>query len=432
MIKTKKILLTLGTVSALGLVSAVAISCSSGLEGAASKLADKEIGTVKLLNDGKKEDATVKNSVVMITDAGHVNDKSFNQSTYEGGWLAANQFNMLPKFHNLRPTGHDKISEQYVEALSNNVKVWLTSGFLHGEPVQKFWEQNKAALEKNETIIVGTDFVPAVTAGHGIGITFKVEQSAFIVGYAAADYLATTYPSDAAKRSVYAFGGGAFDGVTGFIRGFYEGIKAFNKANKGKETEIKLSSTGKVDLSSGFDPADQKMTAAVNAAVASGATIILPVAGPATGVLLNSLKGDAQKDKLVIGVDVDQSLSYTNDSAKFFSSITKRIAQANYDVLAELYQGPAKYDLLKGFELGKKSHVVLGTFKDNLVGYAPSALAGAEKGKADASLEKGKAALEKLTDLAKDLDDAGYTAATADGAKLVDYLSKLATDAKAK
>ncbi|ADE19917.1 BMP family ABC transporter substrate-binding protein [Mycoplasma crocodyli] len=431
MIKNKKLLLTLGSVSLLTVASMTAISCGNKtLQTAPDKLETK-IGDVKL-EGGEKLEAVDKKSVIMITDAGRINDKSFNQSTYEGGWLAANQYGMLKNFMHLIPGDDSKIEAQYIDALSNKMNVWLLSGFKHADPISNFYKKYNADMIKNKSIIVGTDYIPAVPEGYGIGLTFKVEQSAYIVGYAAADFLAKKYPDakDAEKRSVYAFGGGLFDGVTGFIRGFYEGIRAYNKAHTDKKTKIILTQD-KVDLASGFVPGDA-MTASVTAAITSKASIILPVAGPATGELLEKMKGAEFNDKLVIGVDVDQSLSYESHKTKFFSSITKRIAQGNYDIASELYAGKDKYKIIKGFEVGVKSVVVNGDYANNLVGFAPTQVAGEDKVKAEAALKEAETNFKAIKDIPTTLDDKRYLEAVNakdKGVSLLNYLKTLAQNA---
>lgn len=387
--KKTKLFFTLGTVGAIPLVAIAAVSCSDKLT-----LGEK-IGDVKLQNDAKKITPVNKRTSIIITDAGKITDKSFNQSAFEGAFLAADQHDIATRsfLSTVEPTSDADISRQYQTAQSNGFKNWILPGFKHSETIKKYWTENKEALKTNKVVVIGTDFVPEVDEGHGIGVEFDVKDSAFVVGYAAADYLAKKYPSDADKRSVFAFGGAVFDGVTSFIRGFYKGIEQFNKENKDKKTKI-LSTN--INLASDF-VVGNTMNAVITTAISSNATIILPVAGPATVQVIDTLKkGDAHKHKLVVGVDVDQAQSNPADKKWFFSSIIKRIAQANYDIQTELYGKEDDYKIIKGFKLGEKSIKILGNFDNNLVGYASSSLEGDEKTSVDNSLQKGKQEFDKI------------------------------------
>ncbi|WP_169738028.1 BMP family ABC transporter substrate-binding protein [Mycoplasma buteonis] len=274
--------------------------------------------------------------VALVTDAGNVTDKSFNQSSWEALNKLYDQSGGKIKIRQLKPSGTDYES-QYINLLSKtSATVWVLSGFKHNDPISKFLKnaETKKQMMDKKIVIVCVDFsLSSDVYPYAYSLLFKVEQSSWIVGNATANYLSQVYSSDAAKRLAVSFGGGAFGGVTDYNIGFERGLLAWNKANADKKVKTNSSS---VPLNSGFEPNDS-MRNVINSVIGENPSVILPVAGPATQETVGKLDQDTKyNDVKVIGVDVDQSLTYPSNSSqngRFLTSITKNIAQAVYDVI---------------------------------------------------------------------------------------------------
>ena len=74
---------------------------------------------------------TAKKKVGLVTDVGGVNDKSFNQSAWEGTQKAAKDFNMDVKFiESKQPTDYEKNIDQFATEKYDAI---VTVGFLMGD-----------------------------------------------------------------------------------------------------------------------------------------------------------------------------------------------------------------------------------------------------------------------------------------------------------
>lgn len=204
------------------------------------------------------------------------------------------------------------------------MKTILAPGFSHIDAIKAFIKKHGNAM--NFILADGE-----VKAGNVASIMFDIKQVAFQAGYAAASYLAA---KDATKdHLVGTFGGGNFPGVTDFMTGFVAGVKYFNEnkpktfANKIKFAQFK---TDAAYTNSGF--AENGGNGNADVLIQGGAEIILPVSGPQTAGVIDTIKAANKTDIKVIGVDVDQSKTIANDADYFFTSIQKNVSVALADV----------------------------------------------------------------------------------------------------
>ncbi|QIW61990.1 BMP family ABC transporter substrate-binding protein [Mycoplasmopsis gallinacea] len=350
---------------------------------------------------------------VLITDEGNVDDKSFNQSSWEALLTVYDKTKIPVSF--VKPTNY---ANAYNAALLSHNKIWILSGFKHQKPIQKYIKENKAALQKEGVKIIGIDFSLDPSQLDGFtefyGLNFKIKESAWIVGYATAKFLGDKYPTDAAKRLVTSFGGGEFPGVTTFNEGFLKGLLSFAKENQNK----KVTHTDELSLDSGF-LLDDAMATVVTKHISTNAEVILPVAGPGTFEVIKN-----NKTMSIIGVDVDQALSSPENAGRFLTSITKGIGQAAYDVITEIIFGnKARTRYLQNKQANSIISLEEG-FKEGWVGYSPSHL------KNEADREKMNAALREADAKFKSFDNAkvGYinsSKATEDGEDIASQAERL-------
>lgn len=275
--------------------------------------------------------------VFMITDKGDINDKSFNQGTWEGieAWAAAN--GAEAKY--LKPA--DATTDDYIasieQAIQAGANVVVTPGFLFEPAVYVTQDQYP------DVKFVLIDGYPndgdwsagapkAKTASNTVGIKFAEEQAGYLAGYAAVQ--------DGNTKLGF-LGGMAVPAVVRFGYGFVQGANDA-AAELGVKIDMKYHYTG------GFaaTPEAQSMAAGW---FTTGTQVIFACGG---GVGNSAMAAaEANKGK-VIGVDVDQSA----ESATVISSSTKGLAESVGQML-DAYKAdkfPGGQDLV----LGASEHAV--------------------------------------------------------------------------
>lgn len=212
----------------------------------------------------------------------------------------------------------------YAKADQNSVIV--APGYLHIEPLVHSAEE---IANKSIVLLDGSDHKSNI-----ISVEFKVEQAAFLAGYAFAEYSSTDtgfkeLAGGGRKVSVSTFGGLNIPTVTGFMAGFRDGfkkaltdIKATTDYGHGdfkNVNNVLFYEFGTKDehFSGGFAAGGGKTV--VEKLKTAGVDVILPVAGPQT---LDVLTADLK----AIGVDTAQESQYTTqqtNNAKVLFSILK-------------------------------------------------------------------------------------------------------------
>ncbi|MGT2833523.1 BMP family lipoprotein [Streptococcus halotolerans] len=263
--------------------------------------------------------------VAMVTDTGGVDDKSFNQSAWEGlqAWGKENGLKKGKGFDYFQSTSESDYANNLDTAISSGYKLVFGIGFALHDAIEKVAQDN---TDTNfviiDDVIEGKDNVASAT--------FADNEAAYLAGIAAAKTTKT--------KKVGFVGGMESDVITRFEKGFEAGVKSVDDS-----IEIK------VDYAGSFGDAAKGKTIAA-AQYASGADIVYQVAG-GTGVgvfseakSLNEGKKESEK-VWVIGVDRDQK-----DEGKYTSKDGK---ESNF-VLASTLK-----------EVGKTVELISGQAKDN-------------------------------------------------------------------
>jgi basic membrane protein A and related proteins len=228
--------------------------------------------------------------IAMVTDSGDIDDKSFNQGTWEGIVEFAEDNDLTYKYY--KPTEVSDVA--YVAAIDLAVaagaKVVVTPGFLFEPAVYV------AQTKYPDVLFVLIDGVPHPgdysvfeVADNTRSILFREEQSGFLAGYAAVME---------GFRNLGFMGGIAVPAVVRFGAGFLYGAGV-----AAKELEAELNVTNYEYLGT-FAPSDD-VKAKAAAWYNTGVEVIFVAAGGAG----NSVMAAAQEatDKYVIGVDIDQA-----------------------------------------------------------------------------------------------------------------------------
>ncbi|RIV16638.1 BMP family ABC transporter substrate-binding protein [Mycoplasmopsis gallopavonis] len=369
-------------------------------------------------------------NIILITDTGNYDDKSFNQSSLEGILAVEDVMQNKIAISHTKPNSSN-FEEQYSTALNKGKNVWVLSGFEHGNPISKFIQSNRKEMEAKKIILICIDFSldPSIYK-YVYSATFKIQESAWIVGKATGNYLSQVFANNANERQISTFGGGAYQGVVDFNRGFMLGVQEWNKENPTLKSMINKN-LNRVPLDTGFEPSNKLENSVIESlgkVSVNGKSffpkVLLPVAGPAVNVALTKMQTSDYANTAVICVDVDQANGYSSTSpehGKFLTSITKHISQAVYDIiLATVYNIDPKHLLGEN----KTSIVLDKGIAENWVGYTTSHLKDPAKAKLmNDALALAKTQFDALTPEQKE----ALRSDVLDGKKLSyqDFLNKL-------
>jgi len=278
--------------------------------------------------DNGKKDAEGAFKVGMVTDAGTIDDKSFNQGTWEGIQAGAKDLNFDVKKDTkyLKPTGTTEAD--YLKEIGNlndaGYKFIVTPGFKFETAI--FKAQDKYKKDKF-VIIDGTphagDFKPVVK-DNTVSIFFAEHEAGYLAGVATALQLKT--------GDVGFIGGMEIPAVQKFNWGFQQGVKY---ANENLGTKISLKAENVVYEGSFNNVAGGQQIAAQM--YDRGVKAIFCAAGGVGVGAINESKARAKngKEAWIIGVDVDQYSEgiYEGDKSTILTSAMKDISKAASDMM---------------------------------------------------------------------------------------------------
>ena len=261
-------------------VSAVAIAfglaaCGSDNtdNGSANEDMGSQTGSGIVENTGDLVTAT------MVTDQGGVNDKSFNQSAYEG--LTEYQDQGKIDFDYIESHKETDYQPNLESALDSDSDVIFTVGYAlfdatneaaNNNPDQKYAIIDNANINGQENLL---------------GITFADNENSFLVGYIAGMTSET--------NNVGFVGGTKSDVIDRFEYGFRAGVQEAAR-EKDEEIEVQVQyANSYVDQEGGKNIANRMYQ--------SGADVIFQAAG---GTGIGVIEAAKENDKYVIGVDRDQ------------------------------------------------------------------------------------------------------------------------------
>jgi basic membrane protein A len=282
----------------------------------------------------------------MITDAGEIDDKSFNQGTWEGIVEFAEANDLTHKYY--KPT--DVTPEAYVAAIdlavTGGAKVIVTPGFLFESAIYT------AQTKYPEVIFVLIDGVPHpgdysvfTVADNTRSILFKEHESGFLAGYASVKegFTKLGFMGGIPVPAVVRFG-------IGYVAGAYYAAKEMGLTNF-------VFPANRFAYLNGFAPSD---TVKIEAAgwYSEGTEIIHVAAGGAG----NSVMAAAEEgvNKWVVGVDIDQS----SQSDTVITSALKALGVVVQQALQEYLDGD--FEGGQTLTLGAKEEAVALPFETSL------------------------------------------------------------------
>ena len=259
-----------------------------------------------------------------VSDEGSWNDKSFNESVYDG--LEKAQAELGAEIADAESNSAEDFAPNLQAMIDQGCDVTFAVGF------NLVADVNAAAAANPDMNFVTIDGWSEGNANlKPVGYTMN--QSSYLAGYVAAAYSTT--------KVVGTYGGVQIPAVTDFMDGFYYGAMAY-AADSGEMVTVvgwdAIAQTGQ--FTGDFVPNSGTSKAIAAALVNDGADVIFPVGGDQFGAVSEAIK-EAGIDGVMIGVDKDVALSSPEYAPYVLTSAEKRMTNAVYDIIAELSSGGA-------------------------------------------------------------------------------------------
>ena len=251
-----------------------------------------------------------------VSDEGSWNDKSFNESVYDGLVKAKDELGVQTA--DAESNSAEDFAPNLQQMVDAGCDITFAVGFnlvaavneaAKGNPDMKFvtidgWSEGNANLKP---------------------VTYAMEQSSYLAGYAAAAYSTT--------KVVGTYGGMQIDAVTAFMDGFYYGAKAY-EAETGTPVKVlgwdPVAKTG--DFMGDFTPNSGVSKTIAATQIQAGADVILPVAGDQFGAVSEALD-EAGSNGVMIGVDKNIAVTSPEYADKMLTSVEKRMTTAVFDII---------------------------------------------------------------------------------------------------
>lgn len=208
-------------------------------------------------DDGAQADGCVR----MVTNSGGLEDRSFNQSSWEGLQLAEEEYGVEAEA--IVSTGETDLAPNVQQAVDSGCELVVTVGY---ELAEATLEQ---AGDNPDLAFAIVDEV--VEAGNVKPVVFDTAQASFLAGYLAAGV---------SKTGVVAtFGGGNQPPVTLFMDGFVDGVAKYNEVHGTAVRALGWDKQAQDGSFTGDFEDVNKGKVLTEGFIDQGADVILPVAG---------------------------------------------------------------------------------------------------------------------------------------------------------
>lgn len=256
--------------------------------------------------------------LALITDVGTIDDKSFNQGSWEGVEKYAKEKGISAKYYKPAEKSDEALLNAITLAVKGGAKFVVCPGYLFEVAVF-----NAQQMYPDVTFLIldgephNGDYNHVITENTS-SIFYAEEQAGFLAGYAAV--------IDGYKNLGF-MGGIAVPAVIRFGYGYIQGAEyAANELGlQDNEIDMKYTYVGN------FDASPDNMTIAAGW-YKNGTEVIFGCGG---GVGNSVMKAAETANKKVIGVDVDQS----SESETVITSAMKNLQKSVYDAIATYYEG---------------------------------------------------------------------------------------------
>src|SRR5580693_7167954 len=257
----------------------------------------------------------------MVTDTGGINDKSFNQSAWQGMQeAAAANPNITVKY--LQSTTQSDYTTNINSFLGEKCGIIVTVGFLMGAATETAASKNPT---QNFAIVDCSYASQCITGAKDTNIdqlVFNTVQDGFLGGYLAAGMTKT--------GKVATFGGEDFGTVTIYMDGYWDGVQYYNQQHHTNVQVLGWNETTQKGSFTGDFTNQTKGQTLTQTFISEGADVVFPVAG---NVGLGAAKAVQQADSAgghvnMMWVDTDGCVSAAQYCKYFITSVTKGIQSA--------------------------------------------------------------------------------------------------------
>jgi basic membrane protein A and related proteins len=269
----------------------------------------------------------------MVTDTGGIDDKSFNQSSWEGMKAAAAADPSKIQVTYLPSTTSADYASNISTFIGRKCGIIVTVGFLMADATESAAKSNPSQKFAIVDCSYASDCLSGTKQKNIDQLVFDTVEDGFLGGYLAAG-MSTT-------GAVATYGGENIGTVTIYMDGFWDGVEYYNAHH---HTSVKVlgwdEQTQKGDFTGNFtdEGSGQALT---NTFIGEGADVIFPVAG---GVGLGTAKAvqtaDASgKNIMMEWVDTDGCISAAQYCKYMLTSVTKGIVAAVKTAVLSAFHG---------------------------------------------------------------------------------------------
>lgn len=259
-----------------------------------------------------------------VSDEGSWNDKSFNESVYDG--MKKAEVELGVEIKDAESNSAEDFAPNLQQMVDSACDITFAVGF---NLVAAVNEAAKANPEVNFVTIDGWSEGNANLKPVG----YAMEQSSYLAGYLAAAYSTT--------KTIGTYGGMQIDAVTAFMDGFYYGAQAYAKES-GKAVKVLGWDPAKKagDFIGDFAPNSGVSKTIAATQIKAGADVIFPVGGDQFGAVSEAIK-EAGTNGVMIGVDKNVAVTSPEYADLVLTSVEKRMTNAVYDIVKDLSAGGA-------------------------------------------------------------------------------------------
>lgn len=318
----------------------------AGLTVGQSVLADESKGSSEEKSEASESAGETESGsgieIALVTDVGTIDDRSFNQGSWEGVVKYAEENKLVENkdYKYYRPTEQsDSAYEQAIDlAVEGGAKIIVCPGYLFEVPVYtKAQEYPEVKFVLVDGVPHDADLNPAdPPLENVVAINYKEEEAGFLAGYAIVKE---------GDRKLGFMGGIAVPAVVRFGYGFAQGAEVAAKELGLKEGEVSLM----YNYTGSFEPKPEILNQA-STWYSNGVETIFSCGGGIGVSVMNAAETNKTK---VIGVDIDQ---YSQSESTVITSAMKNLQLSVYEAVKSAFDGTWKGEVE---HLGAKEDMVL-------------------------------------------------------------------------
>lgn len=255
----------------------------------------------------------------LVTDAGKIDDKSFNQSAWEGVKAAAKETNAKTKY--LQPSSPKDYASSIKQFADAKYDVIVTVGFNIAK------DTTSAAKTFPDVKFIGIDQAQTATVDNVTGLIFPEDKAGYAAGYLGGLLTKTNKVGQVLGEKI--------PPVEKYAKGYIAGAKAANP-KVAVQTVYHPTGNGFNDPVWGGNEAKRQL--------AQGADVVFGAGGnTGNGALSQVAKASGAGTKIYcIGVDTDQWTTVPSARKCLVTSALKEITKGTTDLLAQAKDGSIK------------------------------------------------------------------------------------------